>query len=72
MGTWFLIIVMQSNSGGIDIERFEDKVTCQAAGQVIERTIHELDPHTFSGRVNWRCVEVPGNGSGTSADRVAD
>lgn len=59
MHVWLLIVLMtQPHSSGIDVEQFSDKVMCEIAGAAIEKALREMDPHTFRGGVNWRCVEI--------------
>ena len=56
---WLLIVLMaQPHSSGIEVEQFSDKGTCETAGAVVEKNLREMDPHTFRGGVNWRCVEI--------------
>ena len=59
MHIWVLIVLMtQPHSSGIDVEQFNDQVTCEVAGAVSEKALIEMDPHTFRGGVKWRCVEI--------------
>jgi hypothetical protein len=59
MHLWLLITLMtQPHSSGIDVQQFNDKATCEAAGAVVKQTLLELDPHSIRGGVEWRCVPI--------------